>query len=336
MNSFGQVLSFRLRSSIPPEIPPDLIPKHPNESVEFNGQVYREMDYCTLLNKVLPADIRVLGWSEVTDEFNARFSSTYRRYRYFFVKRQLDIDLMHEAAQSLVGVHNFQNFCKIDVENVINFVREIFFAKIELFYESTNKDESMYMLELQGIAFLWHMVRCIMAVLFLIGEHKESKEIVTKLLDVESLPSKPQYMMAADFPLVLHECGFDRLRIHWQANVVWSLTKHFEEVLDRHAVAMARARNSLNTLKSCQVRRKDVTSLIESLRTTLQKKKKGRVAPAEAVDEAILPPGDEILMWSEALELMSAAQLLPTSDTMTHVPLLQVHTFIHGMVMTND
>ena len=32
----------------------------------------------------------------------------------------------------------------------------------------------------RGIAFLWHMVRCIMAVLFLVGEGKEKPEVVSR------------------------------------------------------------------------------------------------------------------------------------------------------------
>ena len=31
-----------------------------------------EMDYCSRLNRALPSDIRVLGWTDVADEFHAR------------------------------------------------------------------------------------------------------------------------------------------------------------------------------------------------------------------------------------------------------------------------
>lgn len=34
--------------------------------------VAQELDYPTSLNRVLPPDIRVLGWAPVTPEFNAR------------------------------------------------------------------------------------------------------------------------------------------------------------------------------------------------------------------------------------------------------------------------
>ena len=32
-----------------------------------------ELDYPSLLNRVLPADIRVLGWADVPDDFSARW-----------------------------------------------------------------------------------------------------------------------------------------------------------------------------------------------------------------------------------------------------------------------
>lgn len=35
-------------------------------------KVVQEMDYVTMLNRTLPEDIRVLGWTPVTDEFSAR------------------------------------------------------------------------------------------------------------------------------------------------------------------------------------------------------------------------------------------------------------------------
>eukprot|EP01106_Pelomyxa_sp_JSP_P006645 TRINITY_DN2073_c0_g1_i1.p1 TRINITY_DN2073_c0_g1~~TRINITY_DN2073_c0_g1_i1.p1 ORF type:complete len:228 (+),score=98.94 TRINITY_DN2073_c0_g1_i1:68-685(+) len=59
--------------------------------------------------------------------------------------------------------------------------------------------------------FLWHMVRCIMGVLFLVGEHLESPQVVTQLLDVDATPRKPNYEMAPELPLVLHDCHYPNL-----------------------------------------------------------------------------------------------------------------------------
>ena len=40
--------------------------------------VEAEMDYPRILNKALPAEIRVLGWSPVPDDFNARWVVGHR------------------------------------------------------------------------------------------------------------------------------------------------------------------------------------------------------------------------------------------------------------------
>lgn len=47
---------------------------------------------------------------------------------------------------------------------------------------------AMYYLEISANAFLWHQIRCIMAVLLLIGEGKEYPDVITELMDVEKNP----------------------------------------------------------------------------------------------------------------------------------------------------
>jgi hypothetical protein len=47
------------------------------------------------------------------------------------------------------------------------------------------------------------------------------------LLSIEENPSKPEYCMAPDLPLVLHESGFEQLQFKYQPSVLWSLTAHY-------------------------------------------------------------------------------------------------------------
>lgn len=224
---------------------------------------YREMDYCLMLNRVLPDSIRAMGWNEVTPEFSSRFSCAYRKYRYFFIKRNLDIEKMSEATNRLIGDHDFRNICKIDIAKVSNFEREIYSANIVPFQiDMIHPELSVYMLEIQGIAFLWHMVRCIMSLLFMIGEGYEDLNIIDILLDIEVTPAKPHYKMAPDLPLVLHECGFDNMKMHYQPSVLWTLTSHYEELWSKHMIACARAKNALESLKSWEVRKDDVENFI--------------------------------------------------------------------------
>ncbi|KAF2260055.1 pseudouridylate synthase-like protein 3 [Lojkania enalia] len=138
---------------------------------------------------------------------------------------QLDIAAMKEACGLLTGLHDFRNFCKIDASKQLgNFKRRIFVADIEEISPlslpsflshatfqnpvTTAQAPKMYAFVLHGSAFLWHQVRSIVAVLFLIGQGLEPPSLVADLLDVSSNPTRPKYEMASDAPLVLWDCIF--------------------------------------------------------------------------------------------------------------------------------
>ena len=203
-----------------------------------------EIDYVSTLNRALPDDVQVLGWADVGPDFHARFSATWRHYKYVFCGTGLDVGAMQRAAASFLGRHDFRNFCKMDVGNVRSFEREIFECCIvpsggieaRLAHEGLHPHDATDMVpgvapggegarwatgaavarggqlwefNVRGSAFLWHMVRCMMAVLFMVGEGLEGEGIVAELLDVSgTYASKPLYPMAADAPLLLYACGF--------------------------------------------------------------------------------------------------------------------------------
>lgn len=224
-----------------------------------------EIPYVSVLNHILPPDIRVLAWCATPPaNFSARFSCKERRYRYFFTqpaftptcgaagfvpsrllngsKRQregwLDIEAMREGAKKFEGLHDFRNFCKIDPSKQMeSFERRILYSDIEEVeqgirypglpgfqeYENSNlspivslpaspSDQliqpKIYAFILHGSAFLWHQVRHMIAILFLIGQGLESPELVSELLDVQKNPQKPTYEMAEGAPLVLWDCIF--------------------------------------------------------------------------------------------------------------------------------
>ena len=61
-----------------------------------------------------------------------------------------------------------------------------------------------------GSGFLWHQVRHMMAILFLVGQGLEPPSVVAELLDATKNPCKPAYTMAGEAPLVLWDCIFPR------------------------------------------------------------------------------------------------------------------------------
>lgn len=183
--------------------------------------------------------------------FSARFSCRERQYRYFFTQPAfapmrssleppasskagkqgwLDIDKMREAAKMFEGVHDFRNFCKIDPgKQITNFSRRIFesdivevkdvesdlpYLGLPEFQPVSGSDGShpkVYYFHVRGSAFLWHQIRHMVAVLFLVGQGLEPPSIIQQLLDVENNPRKPNYVMADEVPLVLWDCIFPRL-----------------------------------------------------------------------------------------------------------------------------
>jgi tRNA pseudouridine38/39 synthase len=232
VSAFGQVVGVRVRSSRP-------VPKPKTIAMEINGVVEEaeeeeempwddiadELPYTQILNRLLPPTIRILAWSPNPPEgFSARFNCRARHYRYFFTNPMLaptnesatlDIDAMNTAASYFLGSHDFRNFCKLDpAKQIDNFSREILHASIErLPGDSTTA--AAYYFDLKGTAFLWHQVRHMMAILFLVGQGLEKPEIVRDMLDISVFPTKPMYEMADDRPLVLWDCVFPDDGLKW-------------------------------------------------------------------------------------------------------------------------
>ncbi len=204
VSALNQVISLHLRSKLTKEEQMD--PQ--NDSKELN--------YASILNSNLPKDIRV---SQVClrppEDFDARYSCRGRHYKYLFDKQDLDLDIMRKAAKYFVGDHDFRNFCKLDGSKQLeNFTRTIISADIIPAFD-TNKsnndgiNSNIYCFDLKGASFLWHQVRCMMAILFLVGQKLESPEIIKYLLDVKSNPKKPHYQLTSSVPLMLYDCFFD-------------------------------------------------------------------------------------------------------------------------------
>lgn len=128
-----------------------------------------------ILNRVLPKDIRIIGWSPAPVDFHARFGCLSREYKYFFWNEKLDISAMQTAAKKFLGEHDFRNFCKMDAVNVHNYKRCIMSFDITQSSEKF-RDNELWAIIIRGSAFLWHQVRCMVAVLFMIGRGLESAE----------------------------------------------------------------------------------------------------------------------------------------------------------------
>ncbi|MED6239686.1 hypothetical protein ATANTOWER_009666 [Ataeniobius toweri] len=233
VSAFSQVITIDLRSSqfcggLGVSLPENLDPGTKSKACTS------ELPYVKMLNRVLPQDIRILDWAPVEQGFSARFDCQSRTYRYYFPRGFLDVELMADAAKRYKGTHDFRNLCKMDVGNgVLQFERTILSASVRPVQPqqvSSTDQYDLFVFEIKGLAFLYHQVRCMMAVLLLIGQKLEAPEIIDELLDVKKNPRKPQYSMAVDYPLVLYDCHFEGLI--WQQ--VMEEVNHVLSSLQRH------------------------------------------------------------------------------------------------------
>lgn len=201
VSAMNQVISLIVRSKLS------------EEEIKNPENDDNEIDYIKTINHSLPDDIRIHSIClRPPKTFDARFDCTYRHYKYIFNGNNLDITAMNEAAKHFLGENDFRNFCKIDAsKQIYNFKRTILMSQID----KIPGEDNFFVFNLKGTAFLWHQVRCMVAVLLTVAQKHEDPSIVKELLDIEKYPSRPVYKMAHDIPLVLYDCGFDSNLIKW-------------------------------------------------------------------------------------------------------------------------
>lgn len=142
--------------------------------------VRTERQWLLGINVNLPDDVSI-NWVKFVDEdFHARFSAMSRSYRYFIWNRptrsalltgkvnwthyDLDHEVMHQAAQGLLGTHDFSSYraLQCQAKSPIKTLHKL----------DVERNGDMVVLRLHANAFLHHMVRNIAGVLIAIGRHE--------------------------------------------------------------------------------------------------------------------------------------------------------------------
>ena len=159
--------------------------------VHFETEAVRS-DHAWLLgvNANLPGDVRVTFVQEAVGDFHARYSAIARFYRYIILNRPiksalqrdqvtwchapLDAERMHEAAQALVGTHDFTSFRALKCQSVSP-------MRLMYFVDVYRQGEQVIM-DISANAFLHHMVRNIAGVLIAIGKGERPVEWMQELL----------------------------------------------------------------------------------------------------------------------------------------------------------
>lgn len=138
----------------------------------------------------LPHSVAVLWAQDVPEDFHARFSARSRRYRYRILNRPvraaldaryvtwerlpLDAARMHEAAQALVGEHDFSAFRAVSCQAA--------HARRQVLAVSVRREEDQVIVEIEANAFLHHMVRNIVGSLLPVGRGEQPVAWVGELL----------------------------------------------------------------------------------------------------------------------------------------------------------
>lgn len=167
------------------------------------------------LNSRLPEDIVVVQSKEVSTDFHPRYTKSSKTYEYriwnktfpdpilrkytHFYYGKLDEKLMQEAADFLVGEHDFASFCSAGAQ-VQSTVREIYDIKI-------TRKEDILTISITGNGFLYNMVRIIAGTLIEAGAGKYSGEKIKEILEAcdrsKAGPTAPAcglHLMRIDYP----------------------------------------------------------------------------------------------------------------------------------------
>ncbi len=146
---------------------------------------------CHRWNRILPADVRVLGARVAPAGFDARFSAMRRHYRYQVAdapwgvdplrrrdtlawNRPLDVQRLNAASRSLLGLHDFAAFCK--QREGATTVRELQRFSWE------RVDDHLLVAHVSADAFCHSMVRSLVGAVLMVGDGRRRPEWARELL----------------------------------------------------------------------------------------------------------------------------------------------------------
>lgn len=166
------------------------------------------------LNRILPESIAIQQVFEVDLDMHARFSAVSRTYQYhitsvknpFSVNRKwelrekLNLELMNEAAQLLLGEHDFSCFSKSNTQtetNLCNISEAVW----------SNVSDTEIVFTISANRFLRNMVRAIVGTLVEIGKNKMDVQEIKAILESKnrseagtSVPAHGLYLTNVIYP----------------------------------------------------------------------------------------------------------------------------------------
>lgn len=172
------------------------------------------------LAKLLPDDIRVHGVAFAPDGFDARFSALRRHYVYRVTTspagalplrradtavwpKPVDVNAMQQAANLLVGLHDFAAFCKAKPNATT--IRELESFSWEDI--STSTEPALYQAHVVADAFCWSMVRSLVGCCLAVGQGRRDVDFAGAMLGVGErssqipvAPARGLSLVGVDYP----------------------------------------------------------------------------------------------------------------------------------------
>lgn len=165
------------------------------------------------INGMIGPDVSVTSASPAPDDFNARFSAAWRRYRYrmdtgtvpdplsrhlaWHVDRDLDVGAMVSASRAFVGEHDFTSFCRsVEGRSNVRRVTEVSLVKADGFLDTW----------IQANAFCHQMVRSIVGYLYDVGRGFSEGARVIEVIEARDRAAVAT--VAPPHGLVLWEVGY--------------------------------------------------------------------------------------------------------------------------------
>jgi tRNA pseudouridine38-40 synthase len=163
-----------------------------NQVVHFDTRAERSLrSWVFGANANLPKTVAVVWARQVSEEFHARFSARRRRYRYVIFNRDvrptflanrvtwdhrpLDARRMAQAAQHLLGEHDFSAYRASECQ-AKSPVRTIYRIDVR-------RKDDLLIIDVEANAFLHHMVRNIAGVLMTIGAGEQPVQWSREVLE---------------------------------------------------------------------------------------------------------------------------------------------------------
>lgn len=150
-------------------------------------------------NDLLPHDINIKKVRNVNENFDARRDAVRRYYLYqistrrtafgknfvWWIKDELKVGAMQEAARLLVGRHDFQSFCETDDDDK----KQSTVVSVE--HAEVFTDGDLICFRISASHFLWKMVRRIVGMLAEVGRGNASVTDFERLLKFRSNAAAP-------------------------------------------------------------------------------------------------------------------------------------------------